>query len=392
MHIAFNTYSPFSGGVRSYIVKLATLLPAMYPNTHYTIFISPQVKSACDRGLPNVDLVVFKSEERSTLERIYWEQVQLPLEMRRRNVDLLYTFFATDILFSPCPTLIRIGNMAPYDPLAVKSEKQWKGRFRLHYLRWMSWISTHTSDGVIVQSEFAGDELVAKHRFPKHKVNGLNRGFDPSGIEGESIPRADLPQEYLLCVSHLSRYKMLLEVVDGYAKALRHVPTLPPLLIAGGELDKAYANELKQHSCVLNLQKHIRFLGNVPRNELESLISNCVISIFSSLVETYPSTLIEQMCVGTPLIVSNRGVMPAFCADSALYYDPTSSEQLSQQVLKLYSSNELRQQLIEASLKRMGEIETDWNLALQKRQQLFERVVSRSNSHQDPTTAKALSV
>ena len=307
MHIAFNTYSPFTGGVRSYIVKLATELPTLYPETRFTVFISPQVADVCNIGLPNVELVVFDSERRSFLNQLYWEQVQLPRQLKRRQVDLLYTFFATDVFLAPCPTIIRIGNMAPYDRLAVKVEKPFRSRFRLTYLRWVSRLSAVTADGVLVQSQFAANELINKHSFPKRKTHGINRGFDIQGIDGNSNFQHDLPNEYILCVSHILRYKMLIEVVDAYKSASQRVDSLPPLIIAGAEKDRLYAKELQQQIADHNLQEKVLFVGYIPRDALKGVIEGSTISIFSSLVETFPTTLIEQLSVGAAMIVSNRG-------------------------------------------------------------------------------------
>lgn len=379
MHIVFNAVAPSTSGVRSYIIALTTELPRMYPEVKYTAFVNPDLQQECDVGLPNIS-IVSRNASGSIQDKLVWEQFLLPRELRRINADLLYTFFASDVFFAPCPTIIRIGNMLPYDSDAMQLESSWRTRLRLQYLRWMSRLSSSTSDGTLVQSSYAAEELGELHGFPNSKLFGINRGFAFDNSTDDSELLENPPDSYILSVSHIFPFKRLIEVVEGYSIAREMRPDMPPLLIAGDFKDSRYVLSLQNRIAELKLTPFVTLLGNVPRNKLYNLIRGSMTTIFSSMVETFPVSLMEQMNIGSPMIVSNRGVMPSFGGDSVLYYNPASPQELSEQLLKLVDSADLRATLKQASKERMSEVTIDWHTALVKRQQLFERLVNANRS------------
>lgn len=378
MHIGLNTLSTGFSGSRSYAIKMATQMPIMFPEVSYTIFVSPSLANECDERLPNVELVVCEFASRSIFNRVLWEQLALPVELKKRQVDLLYTFAVIDIFLAPCPTVIRVGNMLPYDPNAVQLEQGVKAQLRLWSLYWTSRLSARSSDCTLVMSEAAGRELVEKHNFPANKTIGINRAASSGALKLNDSPPKDLPSSYILIVSHLQRYKKLGEVLEAYSMVARFKADLPHLLIVGAESDLKYSQSLRQQVKSLGLEKNVVFFGKVDRGSLYSILIGSTVTLFPSIVETYPVTLLEQMLVGSTLIVSNRGVMPAFGGDAVLYYDPDSPAELAEQLTKCLENSELRAKLKEASKRRANELNIDWDTAIKKRHELFSNLIRQN--------------
>ena len=82
--------------------------------------------------------------------------------------------------------------------------------------------------------------------------------------------------------------------------------------------------------------------------------------------------------------------MPAFCNESALLYDPTSSEELADHIVACFTNPKLRNQLATAGKKQLRHIDIDWTTALKKRHSLFQDIISKSKQKQIICTNEAL--
>jgi len=376
MHISFNmvTAGGSTSGVFSYVLKMAIDFPNHYPKTNFTLFITPDLFEYCNKNLPNVDIVVCKFASKSAIKRMLWEQLILPFEAKRRKIDLIYTFSVTDIFFALCPTVIRVGNMLPYSKEAMKYQTGIKSKFRLNYLRLILRLSVLTSDATLVMSKAAGDILINENSFPKNKIVGINRGVTLNSIMIDQSFRHNIPSEYILILSHIQEHKRLEEIIIGYSLKPRNIP----LVFVGSYSNQAFFNKLKLLIDKLQLKDKVIFLGTVDRSNLYSLINPAKIIVFPSMVETYPSTLLEPMLVGSSMIVSSLGVMPALCGDSVLYYDPRSPDEFSEKLSNYLDSEKLRKNMKKLSKERMKIIDTSWEIAIEKRFNLFKRILHKS--------------
>ena len=270
--------------------------------------------------------------------------------------------------------------MAPFDPEAIKTEKYFRGKMRLYALALLSRAATYTADRILVQSSNAAEILIEDHGFRKDKTIGIDRGFEVSDLVSDNSVSPITEQKYILCVSHIFRYKMLIEVVREYALAFSKDSSLPILYIAGEDKDKEYAIDIYKEIAELNMEGKIRMLGGIPRENLYNLIRESEISIFSSLVETFPTTLLEQMSLGAVLVVANSGVMPKFCNDSVVYFDPHLPGSLATQLNDLTNNIVLRRELSDKAKRRFFELDVTWETAFRKRQALFDEVISEARS------------
>ena len=372
-HIALNAYKVASGGILGYITRIVTDLPRLFPEHQYTIFLSEKLDYLPQYS--NVTHVYLSDNGGGRFDRFRWEQFVLPKELSSRNVDLLYTFSPFDIYLSKCPTIVRLANMAPFDPLAIKTEKHFFGKMRLYILALFSRIATFTADRILVQSSYAADILIEERGFRKDKTIGIDRGFEVSDIVSGNSKTPAVEQKYILCVSHIFRYKMLIELVQEYANAYSNDNSLPKLLIAGEDKDKEYAVEINEAIAELKMEENIVMLGGIPREHLYNLIRGSELSVFSSLVETFPTTLLEQMSLGAVLVVAKSGVMPKFCGDSVVYYEPHLPGSLASQLGDLIGNTELKLELSNRAKQRFLELDVTWDSAFKKRQALFDEVI-----------------
>jgi len=118
------------------------------------------------------------------------------------------------------------------------------------------------------------------------------------------------------------------------------------LYIAGDKSPrmKNYKNKLDILSESLDVKKHIIWLGNVSKEDMELLYSNNKIFVMTSRVEACPNIAIEAMTYGNIIISSRNKPMPEFFGNGALYYNALDYKNLAKLILNslVYSDRKVR--------------------------------------------------
>ena len=81
------------------------------------------------------------------------------------------------------------------------------------------------------------------------------------------------------------------------------------------------------------------------------------------------------MSLGAVLVVAKSGVMPKFCGDSVVYYEPHLPGSLASQLGDLIGNTELKLELSNRAKQRFLELDVTWDSAFKKRQALFDEVI-----------------
>jgi glycosyltransferase involved in cell wall biosynthesis len=67
--------------------------------------------------------------------------------------------------------------------------------------------------------------------------------------------------------------------------------------------------------------------------------------VYPSLAEGFGLPPLEAMACGAPVLTSNATALPEVCSNAALYFDPTSADDLACNIKLLLSNTNLRQNL-----------------------------------------------
>lgn len=83
------------------------------------------------------------------------------------------------------------------------------------------------------------------------------------------------------------------------------------------------------------------FLGYVDDNQLESLYANAYVFVYPSLNEGFGYPPLEAMRYGIPVIASPYSSMAETCGSGALYFDPTSIEEIMNRMLMMVTNQSI---------------------------------------------------
>jgi|GEM_PF-1046164 glycosyltransferase involved in cell wall biosynthesis len=132
-------------------------------------------------------------------------------------------------------------------------------------------------------------------------------------------------------------------LVKAFGKLIRDIPELKArlIIIGDGPMRLILEEHIKEHG----INGCVFFLGYIP--DAYRFLNAIDIFVLPSLSEGCPLALLEAMACGRAIIASDIPAIREIVEDGkeALLFDPFSSDQLKEAILKLYHNSELRREL-----------------------------------------------
>lgn len=349
MKIALSLLSGISYGGVTYFNNLIPALAKIDKLNEYHIFVYKNNKLPERVNQDNFFFQVCPDGVHSVYMRFFWEQLILPMELKKRKIDIMFTAKNANIILAPCKTIISIRNM---EPLCYKNyENHWILNVFSWLMRKFTLISINNADRIIAVSQSVKNYLENLRPGIGDKVNVIYNG-NPVLKESFKNPGYNKTTPFILSASKFVAYANQLNLIEGYAQLYEKNKDLPPLWLAGGILDKVYFEKIKKIIAKKNLKNKIVFLGLIPHEHLIELYSQAHAFIYPSTLEACPQTLIEAMACGVPIASSNVPPMPEICETAAIYFDPYDKNDIAEKIDSILSDENLRDHLRKTALER----------------------------------------
>src|SRR3989337_4575700 len=143
MRIGINLLSISTGGAEIYVVNLIKNLAMIDKENRYEVFISKEKRGQFEVDQHNFKFIELSSKLSIPYYRIIWEQVFLPIILKKDKIDVLFSSGNIDILFSPCKTVIAIQVIQPFSV-----PEMFPSKMKLYYLRAMIRLSSKMADKI----------------------------------------------------------------------------------------------------------------------------------------------------------------------------------------------------------------------------------------------------
>ncbi len=121
---------------------------------------------------------------------------------------------------------------------------------------------------------------------------------------------------------------------------------LRDLRIAGGGPERA---RLQTQWKTKNLERTVRWLGDIGQDELAREYSRCDVFCLPSVQEGFGIVFLEAMAAGKPIVATSAAAVPEV-VESGILVEPGNAEALAEGILGLYRSPERRAELSAAGL------------------------------------------
>jgi glycosyltransferase involved in cell wall biosynthesis len=331
------------GGASFYIINIIRALAAVDHEHRYLIFCTAYGKDEIGNLPSNFKLVVTAPQH--TVRRLLWEQTVLPFSLcRKYGIQVLFSPNYTSPLFHPgFASVVTIHDLSffPLSRLYPRGRRLFKPIIKLSVL---------LADKIIAVSEFTKKDILRYvGNFPD-KISVVYEAAEErfsASVPAEAIDNAKkkfgIAKEYVLFTGFLEPRKNLGRLLDAFALIVRDIPH--QLVIAGAK-GWWYDTTFKKVKS-LGLADRVIFTGYVPSDELPALYAGAALFAFPSLYEGFGISVLEAICCGTPVLVSNNTALPEVAGEAGVYVDPYSVEDIAKQLKRVLFDNAVYQQLKE---------------------------------------------
>jgi glycosyltransferase involved in cell wall biosynthesis len=303
------------------------------------------------------------------------EQLRIPLDLRREQIDLFHTPHYVLPPLVPCKSVVTI-----HDCIHLRFPQYLPNRLAYAYARSSLWVATHRSNRVLTVSEASKRDILRYFRIPEKKIDVIHNAMDerfgetPTADDVARVQeRYQLNAPYVLYAGNIKPHKNLERLIEAF-HMLRQDPDLAhvKLLIIGDEISK-YAT-LRRAVHKYKLHKHVRFFGFVPDKTLAVLYRLARVFVFPSLYEGFGLPPLEAMASGTPVITSDVSSLPEVVGDAALLIDPLDTNAIAEAIRRVLMDSTLHEQLRQKGFTRVREF--SWDRSIRRVREIYGEVLA----------------
>ena len=378
-------------GVGSYAERLVRALLQCDSINHYYLFlIEPNDRIAG----PNVTKIMSVGYGPPILNR-YWENVVLPKEIQRYNIDI---FFCPAYVL---PFFVRFGHTLANIPIPMSLRYFFNSHRKVKYVvtihdvisriypeyftlkmriwqRFFLWNGQRSADRVIADSQSTKNDIIRFYPAYRDRVTVIYPELDDSFqiITDETMlvrtkEEYSLPKKFILYVGTIEPRKNVEGIAAAYSNLPSDIQSQYDLVIGGniGWYAKKIFNEIK----IQRLENRIHFIGYVDDSFLPSLMTLASVFVFPSFYEGFGYPPLEAMACGVPVVSSNTSSLLEAVGNAAILVDPTDVQQISRAIENILSNGELAAELRRKGLERLNLF--SWKKCAEETLGIFEEVV-----------------
>jgi alpha-1,3-rhamnosyl/mannosyltransferase len=330
-------------GIGRYIVTLLRDLKSKIPNVHLSCITMPEhvdeIAPYCDEVIPlSCSIYTFA------------EQFRLPAIRRRAAV-----------FCSPhynIPVLRRGRLLVTVHDITHLLFPAYAGRLSSKlYAQSMLRLACGRASQIVTPSEYTRQLLIEHFSVDPERIASIPCAvapiFYPRSREqsAEAVREAyGICEPYMLYVGSAAPHKNLVGLLEAYDQLRSRRRETPALVLVLS--DYGHSSNYRARIRALMSQDGIYILSAVSDHSLAELYSAAGMTVVSSYEEGFGLPAVESMACGTPVLCSNVASLPEIAGDAALYFTPSSVEDMSRAIEQLLDSPAAQHRLAVAGMER----------------------------------------
>lgn len=296
-----------------------------------------------------------------------WEQIFLPIYVKRYEVDVLHCTSNTAPVFCSAPTIITL-----HDIIFLENKTSKDHLFNLYqelgrvYRKYIVPVNLRNTKRIITVSNFERTRISESLKIGSEKISVVYNAFgkhfskpeDQNKIEAVRA-KYNLPQQYIFYIGNTDPKKNMFSTLKAYAKYVDGAEHKLPLVIA--DVDSTNLDLILEKAQLTQYKKHLQLTGYIYNADLPFIYAAADVFLYPSLRESFGIPMLESMACGTPVITSNTSALPEIAGNAALLVNPTSENEIATAIEYTLSNKSAREQLIAKGLQRINSF--NWNLS-----------------------------
>jgi glycosyltransferase involved in cell wall biosynthesis len=267
---------------------------------------------------------------------LLFEQVGLPVRLRRLKADLVHAPNCFLPLARPCMGVVTIHDLAfEVFPEDFSGRTGWK--YRTFTPR-----AARSAQRVICVSGYTATDVVRRYDVDEARVRIVPNA--PSLPIGDApLPDGDGP--YLLAVGDLRPKKNLLRLVEAFRR-LRGEGLEHRLVLAG--VDGGEGAGVREAAG----GEPVQLTGYLPDARMDALMRGADALVHPSLYEGFGLVLVEAMARGVPVLAARATALPETGGDACDYFDPLDVGDIAGAIRRVVDDRGHRAELVRRGLRR----------------------------------------
>ena len=283
-----------------------------------------------------------------------WEQIGLPLALKKIKPDLLHCTSNTAPVWGNTPLILTLHDIIFLEQQAARNKSLYQSLGRV-YRRLVVPRILPRCRMVITVSQFECDRIRTALNFDPGRImaihNGYNDRFRPMEGTAETVCKYLQDPEFLFFLGNTDPKKNTPGTLKAYAEYVRRSEKPLPLLIA--DLGEQPAEAILREIGEPRLRGMLRLAGYIPNSDLPAIYNRASAFLYTSLRESFGIPQLEAMACGTPVVTSATSAIPEVAGPGALLVDPTSPTAIADALLRLETDPAFRAEQVAYGLERV---------------------------------------
>jgi len=265
---------------------------------------------------------------------LWFEQVGLPRQLRRRRPALVHTPNCFLPLRRPCPGVVTVHDLA-FE--AFPHDFSWRTGWKYRTFTRRAVLS---AERVICDSGFTADDVCERYGADPDRVRVVPLA---PALETGALPPP--PGPYLLAVGDLRPKKNLAPLVEAWLE-LRAGGLEHRLVLAGRDFGEG--ERLRE----LAGAEPLELPGFVADPQVDALLRGAELLVHPSLYEGFGMIAVEAMARGCPVVLARAGALPETGGSAAAYFDPRDAGSLAGAIREIVDDASRRAELVARGRER----------------------------------------
>ena len=205
--------------------------------------------------------------------------------------------------------------------------------------------------------------------------NGVSEQFRPV-TDAETLAAVrhsyGLPDRFGFWIGEFRPHKNLEFLLRAWPSVVMEYGKPLPLVLAGAQ--EGDFKKIEREAERKGLAGMVRFPGFIREKDLAAVYSAATVFVFPSLYEGFGLPPLEAMACGTPCVVSNSSSLPEVTGRAAMMFNPTSTEQFVECVVRVLKDHDLRGRLCREGLRQSALF--SWAKAAEETLEVYARALS----------------
>lgn len=344
-----------SGEVSFEILKQLYLLDA---KNNYRIYLPVNPSADMPPSRPGWEYVVVKNQKLWTATALTKKLFQ-----DRGKIDVFFSPTHYLPFFVGAPSMVSVLDLSYIHFPNLFNKKD------MYQLKLWGTYSAKKAERIFTISEASKNDIIKYYKVSSNKVSVIYPGIKKMESKSTNIKnKYNIERDYILFVGTLQPRKNILRLIEAFSEIKdKYVE----LLIVGkkGWMYDEILNAPKKYG----VEANVRFLENVPDEDLPSLYSKAICFVLPSLYEGFGLPVLEAMQNGCPVITSKISSLPEAGGDAAIYINPLDPLDIAAKIEKVLADKQLREKMIKKGYEQVEKF--SWEKSAQETLKVLESMV-----------------